>query len=44
MRRTLAELESKLSRDCRERFEAAPEHYLAAEAKSPPAQPENEHA
>ncbi|KGE78575.1 MULTISPECIES: YHS domain-containing protein [Halomonas] len=32
------------SRDCRERFEAAPEHYLAAEAKSPPAQPENEHA
>lgn len=33
------------SRDCRERFEAAPEQYLAGdEARRPPAQPENEHA
>lgn len=33
------------SRDCRERFEAAPEQYLAIDdAKRPPTQPENEHA
>lgn len=32
------------SRDCRERFEAAPEQYLAGDdAKHPHAQPENEH-
>ena len=33
------------SRDCRERFEAAPAQYLAVDdTKRPPTQPENEHA
>lgn len=33
------------SRDCRERFEAAPAQYLTDDkVKHPPAQPENEHA
>ena len=33
------------SRDCRERFEAAPEQYLAVDdTRRPPPRPENEHA